>query len=272
MARSTVALAQQASTATAVAAADVEFLWKGGGKEVFIAADFLNWDKRLKLAKTDGGHFSLKQALAPGKYTYKFIVDGRWCHSPDSPTIDDGNGGFNNCMTVTAAGQSSPDAAAAAPPPAREEKTSAAAKEGGPAEEKGAGAGAAAAAKPAAKGAAKKGAKKAAAKPIRAAMEEDIIPLLTTALGKEEGLSELELSFDEDKLLGTFVKDGVRYSFWCYFPDKELNGARGFSLTSHGNPPSTVEPFLIDERAVTPDLFAFWVQKRLYAQKILSVN
>lgn len=49
-------------------------------------------------------------------------------------------------------------------------------------------------------------------------------------------------------------------------------GARGFSLTSCGNPPSTVEPFIIDERKITPDLVIFWVTKRLFAQKLLSLN
>lgn len=249
---------------------EVEFAWKGGGKEVFLTADFLNWAIKLPLIKLEGNLHSLKQKLQPGTYTYKFIVDGRWCHSPDSPTVDDGNGGFNNYVKVAGGGP--------VKAPAAEVKAPAApAEEGGKGPAPAAAEGKAAAdppPPPAPKAAvAKKAmAKKGAAKAIWAAMAEDIIPQLTAVLSKEKGLEDLEITFDEDKLTGTFIKDGVRYSFWCYFPDKTLEGARGFSLTSHGAPPSTVEPFLIDERKVTGDLFAFWVQKRLYAQKILSVN
>jgi len=49
-------------------------------------------------------------------------------------------------------------------------------------------------------------------------------------------------------------------------------GARGFSLTSCGNPPAPVEPFIIDERKITPELVVFWVTKRLFAQKLLALN
>ena len=44
----------------------------------------------------------------------------------------------------------------------------------------------------------KAGGKKAAAKPIKEAMTEDIIPALKTALGKEDGLSSLELTFADN--------------------------------------------------------------------------
>ena len=44
---------------------------------------------------------SLKQKLSPGTYEYKFIVDGKWVHSPDKPTAEDGKGGFNNKITIT---------------------------------------------------------------------------------------------------------------------------------------------------------------------------
>lgn len=49
-------------------------------------------------------------------------------------------------------------------------------------------------------------------------------------------------------------------------------GSRGSSLTSHGSPPSTIEPFLVDEKKVTSELLVFWIKKRLFAQQILSLN
>ena len=40
------------------------------------------------------------QKLPPGRYSYKFIVDGVWQHSPLDPTISDGAGGFNNILVI----------------------------------------------------------------------------------------------------------------------------------------------------------------------------
>lgn len=49
-------------------------------------------------------------------------------------------------------------------------------------------------------------------------------------------------------------------------------GSRGFSLTSHGCSPSTVEPFLIDESKITGESVVQQVIKRLFAQKLLATN
>ena len=51
-------------------------------------------------------------------------------------------------------------------------------------------------------------AKKAAAKPIAAAMSEDIIPMLKEALEKETGLAELTLTFQNNQVEGR--------SLYCY--------------------------------------------------------
>lgn len=41
-----------------------------------------------------------EQKLSPGRYSYKFIVDGVWRHSDNSPTVSDGAGGFNNTVSI----------------------------------------------------------------------------------------------------------------------------------------------------------------------------
>lgn len=258
----------RASAAVVVCVADVatmkevEFKWNGFAMEVLVTGDFMNWDQKLTLLKTSDNVFTGKLKLPPGRYSYKFIVDGIWRHSDDSPTVADGAGGFNNTVSIeekkapvkaAAGGESAPAPTPAAPPkPA-----------------------AAAAAAPAGKQAApagKAGGKKAAGKAIGPAMEEDIIPVLKESLGKEKDIENLAIVFDNNELRGSFVKYGIPYDFWAFFPDGDLNGARGFSLTSCGNPPSTVEPFIIDERKITPELVVFWVTKRLFAQKLLSLN
>jgi len=40
----------------------------------------------------DSDRFATSLSLAPGLYTYKFIVDGVWLVSPREPTADDGKG------------------------------------------------------------------------------------------------------------------------------------------------------------------------------------
>lgn len=42
----------------------------------------------------------LPQKLPPGRYAYKFIVDGVWQHSEKQPTVSDGAGGLNNTVAI----------------------------------------------------------------------------------------------------------------------------------------------------------------------------
>ncbi|MCX5668438.1 MAG: AAA family ATPase, partial [Candidatus Omnitrophica bacterium] len=49
-------------------------------KEVYIVGDFNHWkiNDASRLAKLDDGSWQKKFALTPGKYRYKFVVDGEW--------------------------------------------------------------------------------------------------------------------------------------------------------------------------------------------------
>lgn len=112
---------------------------------------------------------------------------------------------------------------------------------------------------------------KAPAKALPEMMEEDVIPSLRSILETQEDISELQLFFEDNKLEGSFWKKGTPYSFWAFFPDGNITGPKGFSLSSHGSTPSHVEPFLVDEKKVTAKLLVFWVEKRLAAQGIIPV-
>eukprot|EP00850_Spirogloea_muscicola_P015735 SM000123S25847 [mRNA] locus=s123:218045:219857:- [translate_table: standard] len=256
----------------------------------------------------DGVAFTLKQSLAPGTYSYKFIVDGRWRHAPDQPSTGDGVDGFNNTITIQAppladaeekapvqpaqgasdveakdalpSGDSTPPQANAteadslpkqSPSPLPKDKGDE--ENGKPAVKVVTGEATAAAKadekKPAGKAAGKKA---TVVRPIGEVMNGEVIPQLAAALQKEPDVSSVDLTFADNQLRGSFVKGPVPYCFWAYFPSGTLEGPRGFSLTSHGGTPSTVEPFLIDERKITAELLVFWVRKRLFAQKILSLN
>ncbi|XP_038891519.1 uncharacterized protein LOC120080914 isoform X1 [Benincasa hispida] len=111
---------------------------------------------------------------------------------------------------------------------------------------------------------------KAPVKPLPELMEEDVIPSLKAILEAQADVSDIGLSFQDNRLDGSFLKNGVPYTFWAFFPNG-LTGPKGFSLSSYGNGGSSVEPFLVDEKKVTAKLIVFWIEKRLAAQGIIPV-
>jgi len=52
-------------------------------KKVSVAGTFNNWDVKSHLAKKDSkGNWAAKISLKPGRYEYKFVVDGAWMNDP----------------------------------------------------------------------------------------------------------------------------------------------------------------------------------------------
>jgi hypothetical protein len=68
-------------------------------RQVFLSGTFNNWGTMdTPMEKTDSG-WIVSVKMAPGKYLYKFIVDGRWIHDPfNFQKEDDQNGGFNSIV------------------------------------------------------------------------------------------------------------------------------------------------------------------------------
>lgn len=136
--------------------------------------------------------------------------------------------------------------------------------------------------KPAAAKAAKK--EKAPAvedKPFAEFIQQHYLPALKTALSKA-GAENLELDFAKQKVLvagyneecwqvSGRLQNGVLRQFNIYFPQENIQGQRAFSCYE-GSKPSTLEPFLIDERKVTLDLMVYGVMQRLNGQKWLQRN
>ena len=59
--------------------------------EVFVAGTFNEWKPDEVLLERDkSGRWSVDLELAPGRYEFKFIVDGRWC-------CDEGCSGDHSC-------------------------------------------------------------------------------------------------------------------------------------------------------------------------------
>lgn len=52
-------------------------------KAVFLAGTFNNWDsEETPMRRISETEWSVELELAPGRYEYKFIVDGEWCCEP----------------------------------------------------------------------------------------------------------------------------------------------------------------------------------------------
>lgn len=118
-------------------------------------------------------------------------------------------------------------------------------------------------------------------KPFLEFMEEHFVPQLKTALD-EQGLSEVELAFKQDKIAVVgydsipecwqVVGNWDNRQFFLYFLDEDINGQKAFACTTNNKRPSTLESFMIDERRVNLDLLVLFLLQRLNGQKWLARN
>jgi len=67
--------------------------------EVFLAGSFSNWDSSAtQMGLAAAGIWSVEVPLAPGRYEYLFVVDGRW--TPDPKATDYVPNPFGGCNSV----------------------------------------------------------------------------------------------------------------------------------------------------------------------------
>ncbi|MFA5145538.1 MAG: isoamylase early set domain-containing protein [Candidatus Omnitrophota bacterium] len=70
-------------------------------RQVNLAGSFNNWDMKALPAKKDSkGNWTAKVSLKPGKYEYKFLVDGRWANDPRCNACVANSFGTQNCTIV----------------------------------------------------------------------------------------------------------------------------------------------------------------------------
>jgi Protein of unknown function (DUF2996) len=106
-------------------------------------------------------------------------------------------------------------------------------------------------------------------KPFPDFIAQDYLPALEKAFAAKN-VSDLKLSFTNNQVVGQWLK-GQR-QFTVYFAQPDLNGPRAFSYSTNQAKPSTLEPFLGDERKITLDLLVFGVVQRINAQKWFGGN
>ena len=80
------------------------FLAAHDARSVSVVGDFNDWSEQgTRLIDHDGdGIWTTTVVLSPGRYQYKFLVDGkRWVVGPDAPAVrPDGFGGRNGLLTI----------------------------------------------------------------------------------------------------------------------------------------------------------------------------
>ena len=79
-------------------------LLEPGAKWVALCGDFNGWSPTETPMKWhDDGHWGTTVALAPGRYQYKFVVDGEWIADPAAQkNVPNEHGSLNSVVEVRA--------------------------------------------------------------------------------------------------------------------------------------------------------------------------
>jgi 1,4-alpha-glucan branching enzyme len=84
---------------------DVDFVFEtNAAKHVYLCGDFNNWEPESLCMSGNpaAGLWEKRLALPPGRYEYKFNVDGKWMHDPGAPeNIPNTFGTMNSVLEVT---------------------------------------------------------------------------------------------------------------------------------------------------------------------------
>lgn len=77
-------------------------LYAPQAKRVNLAGSFNNWNTKTLAAKRDSkGNWTVKVNLRPGRYEYKFLVDGSWLNDPNCTNcVGNGFGSQNSVVEV----------------------------------------------------------------------------------------------------------------------------------------------------------------------------
>lgn len=64
----------------------IKFIWPDRNPDmVYLVGDFNKWDEHsLPMQKRQNQGFELVLEIPPGKYTFKYLIDGVWWNDPDA--------------------------------------------------------------------------------------------------------------------------------------------------------------------------------------------
>ena len=70
-------------------------------QKVVLAGDFNNWDRKTSPMKKDKkGVWKATVSLKPGRYEYRFLVDGNWVNDPACCDCVPNEFGSQNCVKI----------------------------------------------------------------------------------------------------------------------------------------------------------------------------
>jgi hypothetical protein len=78
-------------------------LHEPAAREVYLVGDFNYWkiDPSNRLKRVEDGQWIKRVNLKPGRYHYKFVIDGEWREDPNNLNKEENNfGGFNSLIEV----------------------------------------------------------------------------------------------------------------------------------------------------------------------------
>ena len=85
---------------------DVDFVLEHNSAEhVYVCGDFNGWQPTClrMIGDDEAGLWEKRLALPPGRYEYKFVVDGLWLHDPNCPrNVPNAFGSLNSIVKVPA--------------------------------------------------------------------------------------------------------------------------------------------------------------------------
>ena len=99
----TSAAVKQTSTPTALKTVNVSFAFAGlDAKRVSLCGEFNGWSPDASpMTRQESGWWETALALRPGRYQYKFVVDGQWMNDPNArENILNQHGSLNSVVVV----------------------------------------------------------------------------------------------------------------------------------------------------------------------------
>ena len=67
-------------------------------QNVSLAGDFNNWDISSHPLKASKGKWKTSIKLEPGRYEYRFLIDGEWQNDPNCTNFVPNSYGSENCI------------------------------------------------------------------------------------------------------------------------------------------------------------------------------
>jgi 1,4-alpha-glucan branching enzyme len=88
------------STGKAASMKQIEFTFRASAaKKVYLAGTFNDWNtKSMPMKKSKDGTWRIMLKLSPGRYEYKYFVDGMWAQDVPSTESTPNPFGTKNCV------------------------------------------------------------------------------------------------------------------------------------------------------------------------------